>query len=298
MSEGITEMTIPWHPGFYGAAEIEFAANKGDLEFHREYNLSKEPLRMDLLVIKKISDAKIKNEIGWIFKKHNVVEYKSPEDGLTIDDFYKTVGYACLYKGLGETVDQIEAKEVTVSIFRESYPREMFKALEKEGQEIEEHFPGIYYIRGRIPFDAQIVVTGRLEEKMHRSLKMLSRNIRREDIEAFIEETGRLTEPGDRDNVEAVLYVSTLANWALYEEVRRDPIMFETLKILMKDELEKEKEEAVKEAVQEAIQETEKKTIERLLRKGKMSIEEIAECCTGFSEEEIRKIQAGLIQRV
>lgn len=74
--------------------------------------------------------------------------------------------------------------------------------------------------------------------------------------------------------------------------------MFETLKILMKDELEKEKEEAVKEAVQEAIQETEKKTIERLLRKGKMSIEEIAECCTGFSEEEIRKIQAGLIQRV
>ena len=70
--------------------------------------------------------------------------------------------------------------------------------------------------------------------------------------------------------------------------------MFETLKILMKDELEKEKEAAVKEAVQE----TEKKTIERLLKKGKMSIEEIAECCTGFSEDEIREIQAGLIQRV
>lgn len=294
MPEGIEKMRIPWHPGFYGAAEIEFAENKGDLEFYREYDLSKEPLRMDLLVIKKISDAKIKNEIGRIFKKHNVIEYKSPEDGLTIDDFYKTVGYACLYKGLGETVGQIATEEVTVSIFRESYPREMFKALEKEGQEIEERFPGIFYIRGRIPFDAQIVVTGRLEKKLHRSLQMLSRSIRREDIEAFIEETGRLTEPGDRDNVEAVLYVSTLANWALYEEVRRDPSMFETLKILMKDELEKEKEAAVKEAVQE----TEKKTIERLLKKGKMSIEEIAECCTGFSEDEIREIQAGLIQRV
>ena len=34
----------------YGAAEIEFLANKGDLDFTREYNLGKEPLRVDLLV--------------------------------------------------------------------------------------------------------------------------------------------------------------------------------------------------------------------------------------------------------
>ena len=50
---------------------------------------------MDLLIIKKLSDVLIENEIGHIFKKYNVVEYKSPEDGLSIDDYYKAIDYAC-----------------------------------------------------------------------------------------------------------------------------------------------------------------------------------------------------------
>ena len=86
-------VNIRWHLGFYGAAEIEFLANKGDLDFTREYNLGKEPLRVDLLVVRKLADSPIENESGHIFKRHNVIEYKSPEDELSIDDFYKTVGY-------------------------------------------------------------------------------------------------------------------------------------------------------------------------------------------------------------
>ena len=120
MADILETVNIQWHPGFYGAAELEFLSNKGDLEFQREFNLSKEPLRMDLLIIKKLSDIRIKNEIGHIFRRFNVVEYKNPDDALSIDDYYKTVGYACLYKGLGETVDQIPADELTISIFRES----------------------------------------------------------------------------------------------------------------------------------------------------------------------------------
>ena len=58
MADSIEEVKIQWHPGFYGAAEIELIANKRDLEFLREYNLSKEPIRMDLLIIKKLSDVK------------------------------------------------------------------------------------------------------------------------------------------------------------------------------------------------------------------------------------------------
>ena len=95
--------------------------------------LSKEPIRMDLLIIKKLADVRIENELGHIFKKYNVAEFKSPDDALSIDDYYKTVGYACLYKGLGETVDQIPANELTISIFRESYPREMFEAMKNLG---------------------------------------------------------------------------------------------------------------------------------------------------------------------
>lgn len=62
-------------------------------------------------------------------KKYNVIEYKSPEDSMTIDDFYKTVGYACLYKGYGKTVNEIPLSELTVSLFREAYPRELFAML-------------------------------------------------------------------------------------------------------------------------------------------------------------------------
>lgn len=63
--------TIQWHPGFYSAAELELHSDKGVLAFQREYNLSKEPLRMDLLIIKKLADVRIENEIGRIFKRYN-----------------------------------------------------------------------------------------------------------------------------------------------------------------------------------------------------------------------------------
>ena len=42
-----------WHPAFCAAAELELRDNRNDLSFNREYNLSKEPLQIDLLVIKK-----------------------------------------------------------------------------------------------------------------------------------------------------------------------------------------------------------------------------------------------------
>lgn len=62
------------------------------MEFNREYHLSKEPLRMDQLIIEKMADAPLKNEIGRMFRTYNVVEYKSPDDSLSISDCYKTIG--------------------------------------------------------------------------------------------------------------------------------------------------------------------------------------------------------------
>lgn len=118
MGNNQKNIEIFWHPGFYGAIEIELISNKGMFEFQREYQLGKQPFRMDLLIIRKKSKVLVENEIGHIFKKYNIIEYKSPGDSLSIDDYYKTVGYACLYKGLGDTVNQIPAKELTVSVFR------------------------------------------------------------------------------------------------------------------------------------------------------------------------------------
>lgn len=251
MADNLEAVSIQWHPGFYGAAELEFSLNKGDLEFQREFNLSKEPIRMDLLIIKKLADVKIENELGHIFKKFNVIEYKNPDDALSIDDYYKTVGYACLYKGLGETVDQIPAGELTVSIFRESYPREMFEAMKNLGMETEERYPGIYYISGsQVLFDTQIVVTKRLDKELHRTLCVLSKHVREEDIRAFVEKAVQISEPGDRNNIDAVLQVSVSANKEIYEAIRRcDKVMCDALKELMKDDFEETKQETLLETI-------------------------------------------------
>ena len=245
LADILEAVNIQWHPGFYGAAELEFISNKGDLEFQREFNLSKGRMGMDLVIIKKVSNIRTKNEIGHILRKFNVGEYKSNDDALSIDDYYKTVGYACLYKGLGETVDQIPANELTISIFRESYPREMFEAMKNLGLEIKERYPGIYYISGKQAlFDTQVVVTKQLNRETHRTLRVLSKHVKEEDVRAFVEEAALISEPGDRNNVDAVLQVSVSANKEIYEAIRRcDKVMCEALRELMKEDFEKQEQE-------------------------------------------------------
>ena len=70
---------------------LEFAEQRKNLVFEKEYNLNTKPLEIDLLVIKKDVSVKLINEIGDIFRGHNIMEYKSPEDHLDIDAFIRQV---------------------------------------------------------------------------------------------------------------------------------------------------------------------------------------------------------------
>ena len=169
-------------------------------------------------------------------------------------------GYACLYKGLGQKVDQIPLKELSISIFREVYPQKLFQILGSLGMKIERPYPGIYYLRGwhAMP-DTQIVVTGELDGK-HRALRVLSKNAMEEDVRGFIKEASRLTEPGDRNNADAVMQASVSANRVLYEKLRRcNPVMCEALRELMKDEIEREIEERERKAALQAALQAEQK---------------------------------------
>ena len=231
---------LQWHPAFCAAAGLEFHEDIERLELKPEYNLSKEPIRIDLLIIKEESNRRIKNEIGHIMRTYNVIEYKSPEDALTIDDFYKTVGYACLYKGYGERVDAVPINELTVSIFRAKRPEKMFLTLQKYGHKIKEKYSGIYYVTERLPFPVQIIVTQELEPREHRSLRILSNHAKKEDVEEFLKEVEKMNTPRERQNVEAVLQVSVKANDELYREIRRDANMCDALRELMKDDIERE----------------------------------------------------------
>ena len=232
-----------WHPALCGATEWELKENRESLSFESEHQLSKEPIRMDMLVIKKDPLVTIDNEIGKIFKKYNVLEFKSNRDKLTIDEYYKAIAYAALYKGLGKRVNERPAEEITMTLIREAYPRELFKILKGYGVDADKKYEGIYYLRGSTLFDTQIIVTKELDGDKHAGLKILSKNAKESDVRKFLEEARLATEPGDLQNIDAVLQVSVSANKKLYEEVRKDEVMCQALKELMKDEIAEERAE-------------------------------------------------------
>jgi hypothetical protein len=75
----------------------------------------------------------------------------------------KRLAMHAFIRGLGrQTVDEIAADGLTVSLFREDYPEKLIEALKSHGILVEEKFPGIYYLSGNTIFDMQIVVTGQL----------------------------------------------------------------------------------------------------------------------------------------
>ena len=230
-------VAIKWHPGFYSGLELELRDYRDVLNFKPEHSLSKEPLRIDMLVIKKKPNVKIDNPIAEIFREHNIVEYKSPHDSLSIDSLYKTIGYACLYKGLGRTIGEIRESNLTVSVFRHNYPRELFKSLDQTNINVESPYSGIYRITGIINFPVQIVITKELTKGKHTALKILTNNADESDVKKFILEAEKYSIPVDKQNADAVLQVSVSSNMDLYEQIRKEHNMCDALNNLMKDEL-------------------------------------------------------------
>jgi len=238
---------IQWHQGFRGGIEFELREFRDRLVYDPEYHLSKESLVMDLLIIYKRSDERLDHPIAGVFRKYNIVEYKSPKDGLTIDDYYKVIGYACLYKGLGKKVGEVSERELTVSIFRHTYPRKMFAMLKAAGANVYEASGGVFMVEGIVHFPTQVIVTSRLPREEHEALRILVEGADKNDVRNFLKKAETLQEQGDKNNVDAILQVSIQSNKALYTKLRREELgMCEAMEWLMKDVLD-EREERGKE---------------------------------------------------
>ena len=141
---------IQWHPAFFEAIQLELDEYRGALEFHYDYQLTSGPQRIDVVIIKKTADIPIKKNIAAIFRKDNLVEYKSPDDHVSVKDFYKVYGYACQYIQLIENKD-IAISDLTLSFVESHYPQELIKHLtEQRNFTVEENHPGIYNVKGDI----------------------------------------------------------------------------------------------------------------------------------------------------
>ena len=153
---------IQWHTGFVHAMRLYLMDYEDDIEFNDEFQLTRKPLIIDLTVVKKPDDLVIDNNIGRFFRKHNILEYKSPRDELNLETFYKVQAYALLYMIAPGNCEAngapINEKDITITIVRAAYPRELIKDLTEHGYTVIEQPNNIYYIEGA-QFSVQIVVT-------------------------------------------------------------------------------------------------------------------------------------------
>ena len=127
---------LQWHPAFYAGIQIELEAEADLLLFENEHQLGTKPKEIDVLIVKKERDVSIRKNIGRIFRTHNIVEYKSPKDYLSVDDFYKADT---------AQADSIAIHDITITFVCHRYPRSLMRHLtEERGYEIHREEDGIY----------------------------------------------------------------------------------------------------------------------------------------------------------
>jgi hypothetical protein len=90
-------------------------------------------------------------------------------------------------------------------------------------------------------------VTKKLDPKLHSSLRILTDHAEIEDVRRFLKEAKTRNTPGERNAINALLQASVAANYEVYEKIRRNSVMCEALRTLMKDEIEAEREAGQKE---------------------------------------------------
>lgn len=275
-----TKYTIQWHPAFQASIQIEFEAEAEKLTFEPEHLLSKKPMQMDELIIKVAENEAIHKNIGRIFRRYNIIEYKSPNDNLTINDFYKVYGYCCFYQSDTDKICEIPPEELTITFICNHFPRRMVQHLKEFRRlDIIHVEAGIYYITGDA-FPIQLLVTRELDPKENLWLQSLRNNMSKpEEIETLLKEYE--TKKSSK-LYQAAMEVITRANWDAVKEVKET--MCEALKELMAEEFQ-EQEELVTKRVTEQVTEE----FIRTLSKSITDVDKLAELLN-LPVEQINKV--------
>lgn len=223
---------IQWHQGFSAALRITLQEEMEFLEMQEEYLLSRKPLQIDILILKKRKELPVQKAIGRIFRRYNIIEYKSPEDRLTINDFYKVYAYACIYQSNTDRVNEVDPRELTITFVCSHFPREMVRHLEEvRGIHTKLAEKGIYYLEGD-PIPIQLLITPELSRKENYWMQNL-----RTDLKAggeIRELMMRYEQYRKRKDYEAVMDLITRANWEQMEEEKK---MCDALNELFAEEL-------------------------------------------------------------
>lgn len=206
---------LQWHPAFYAEIQIELKEELENLYFENEHQLGTKPKEIDILIIKKNNDIPVRKNIGRIFRKYNSIEYKSPEDSLTVNDFYKVLGYTYFYKADTIMDDEIKIDELTITFVSRHFPRKLFRHLEIEGTILTKIENGIWYTTyGTIP--VQFIVTAQLSEQENFWLKNLTNDL--QDKTTAKELIERYKEHKDDIHYDSVMDIIVKANKNIFNQ--------------------------------------------------------------------------------
>ena len=271
-----------YHYGFYAAMKVEYDLAHVGVKYEQEIQLGEDPVRLDFLIIK--AEGELKDAIGEFFRKVNLFEYKSPEDGLSIDDFYKAQGYALIYKGYDRKVNELPIEEITLTFVRHVYPRELMKGLKESGFKINEAHRGIYRVEGQISIPVQIVVSSQLEEGEYEGLRLLAKGCTKE---AVVEYAKRAIASGDENvkvNAGTVIEICLNINKKLNKEIKEDEAMHKTIREIFKEDFDA--------AEEKGIQKDKERVATDMLREGE-PLEKIARY-SRLAEDTIRNLAINL----
>jgi hypothetical protein len=205
---------LNWHPAFLQAIQLELVDYKDALEFKYEYQLTTEPLRIDLLIIKKPKDLLIDKNIARIFKTDNLLEFKSPDDYLSIKDFLKVYAYANLYAAITPEVD---FSGLTLTFVENRYPRKLLQYLiNVRHYTVEEPGPGIHVVSGDY-LPIQIIESKKLSETENLWLKSLTNDLAIKAANVILEEGRKWV---NKSPLDAYLDIILRANPEIFLEVR------------------------------------------------------------------------------
>lgn len=252
---------IEWHPAFQATIQIEFENESDKLIFESEHLLSKKPMQIDELIIKVKDHEVIEKNIGKIFRKYNIIEYKSPDDHLIINDFYKVYGYCCFYQADTEKVFEISPQELTITFICNHYPRKMIQHLQKYRKlEITKIGSGIYHITGD-EFPIQLLITKELDPAENLWLQSLRKDIKyKKEIEFLL----KVYDTKKHSKLhQAAMDVITRANWESIMEVK-DNMLCDALQELFADEFKQVEEKVTEKVTAEVTEKVTEEVTEKL----------------------------------
>ena len=250
--------------GIYGGLMLSIRKYRDRLLVHHGYELNKKPREIDCLIIDRLDEEQpMDNAITAGFKKHNVVELKSPTEKLDINTLWKVVSYTTQYI----SDNGISAKDVTMTLIRAIRPNKTMEVLKGSGYSVEKSQPGVYRISGMIDIAIQIIVTKELEGDDFVPLRIQRKNADRSDYEKFANNVSLVYNKSEDE------YVASIMKYGVYDDgafdFKEDSNMYTKFRDMMEEAEAKGRAEG--EADRKRLEER-VKTLEEQLRKVKVAV--------------------------